>query len=110
MINGHPCSNIHGSYKFKNTIKQRFSAEHGGQISPNESFLRYQSSNGNGEGRNSIPVFVLEPRGTCYLPICLPKAILEPYLKEMIPVDSDGGITQTLQYPVTISVSFRNCR
>ncbi|XP_035742317.1 transcription factor cwo-like isoform X2 [Vespa mandarinia] len=78
------------NYKFKSSIKQRFSAERI-KSSPEK---QANSSHG-------VPIFALHDGGAFYVPLTVEASILSPYFA-FIP---DNG-PDTVLHPVTISVNF----
>ncbi|XP_063988934.1 hairy and enhancer of split-related protein HELT-like isoform X1 [Diachasmimorpha longicaudata] len=77
------------NYKFKSSIKQRFSAE------------RVKSSPPPSEKPHGVPVFALHDGGNFYVPLTVESSLLRPQLT-FIP---DAG-PETVLHPITISVNF----
>lgn len=82
------------NYKFKSSIKQRFSAE---RIKSSPSPVSSEKQNNN----NGIPIFALHDAGSFYVPLTIESSLLRPHLN-FIP---DNG-PDTVLHPVTISVNF----
>lgn len=77
------------NYKFKSSIKQRFSAERI-KLSPTAS-----------EKPHGVPVFALHDGGNFYVPLTVESSVLRPQMT-FIP---DTG-PETVLHPITISVNF----
>ncbi|XP_014210849.1 transcription factor cwo-like isoform X2 [Copidosoma floridanum] len=97
------------TYKFKNSIKQRFSADQRikSSCSPPP---RHDSPTRSGQPHVSqqqqqqgVPVFALHDNGGFYVPLTLEASLLRPHLG----VGSDLG-PETVLHPITISVNFNN--
>ncbi|XP_076662942.1 transcription factor cwo isoform X1 [Andrena cerasifolii] len=85
------------NYKFKSSIKQRFSAERiKSSPPPATSTERPSSSHG-------VPIFALHDGGAFYVPLTVEASVLSPHLS-FIP---DTG-PDTVLHPVTISVNFNH--
>lgn len=85
------------NYKFKSSIKQRFSAERIKSSSPPATSLEKPSS------PHGVPIFALHDGGAFYVPLTVEASILRPHLT-FIP---DTG-PDTVLHPVTISVNFNH--
>lgn len=132
-----PCSSINGSYsqtennsqigslyKFKNNIKQRFSAEHSHNGTPEQSQpislkrrrsedrtlpssppLKYPSSpSPPPQPLPGVPIFALHSKGSFYIPLTIDHHILAPFLSELT---SEMNLASLVLHPVTISVNFQ---
>ncbi|CAK9798487.1 hypothetical protein ANTPLA_LOCUS1604 [Anthophora plagiata] len=85
------------NYKFKSSIKQRFSAERiKSSPSPVNNTEKPSSSHG-------VPIFALHDGGAFYVPLTVEASTLRPHLN-FIP---DTG-PDTVLHPVTISVNFNH--
>ncbi|XP_066597698.1 hairy/enhancer-of-split related with YRPW motif protein 1-like isoform X2 [Prorops nasuta] len=82
------------NYKFKSSIKQRFSAERIKSSPPLMAALDKPSTHG-------VPIFALHDGGAFYIPLTVEASVLRPHLN-FIP---DAG-PDTVLHPVTISVNF----
>ncbi|KAL2726420.1 transcription factor cwo-like isoform X4 [Vespula squamosa] len=84
------------NYKFKSSIKQRFSAERiKSSISPCASPEKQASSS------HGVPIFALHDGGAFYVPLTVEASMLNPYFS----FTPDNGQDIVL-HPVTISVNF----
>nr|XP_031827092.1 transcription factor cwo isoform X1 [Nomia melanderi] len=83
------------NYKFKSSIKQRFSAERIKSSPPPATTAEKPSSS------HGVPIFALHDGGAFYVPLTVEAALLRPHLN-FIP---DTG-PDTVLHPVTISVNF----
>lgn len=83
------------NYKFKSSIKQRFSAERVKSSSPPMPNLEKPS--------HGVPIFALHDAGSFYVPLTVEASLIRPYLS-FIP---DTG-PDTVLHPVTISVNFNH--
>ncbi|XP_052120920.1 uncharacterized protein LOC113209439 isoform X2 [Frankliniella occidentalis] len=120
----YPDSHSQHSYKFKNTIKQRFSEEHGGvgismkrMRSSSPAATTAPSHPSSQQTQASVPIFVLHAKGSFYIPLTVSYETLAPYMD--VDLLSDGGSARdsgstagTVQpgvvlHPVTISVNFQ---
>ncbi|KAG7212134.1 hypothetical protein KM043_012480 [Ampulex compressa] len=84
------------NYKFKSSIKQRFSAERIKSSPPPIASLEKPSTHG-------VPIFALHDGGAFYIPLTVEASLLRPHLT-FIP---DTG-PDTVLHPVTISVNFNH--
>lgn len=82
-------------YKFKSSIKQRFSADQRIKSSPPPSSDCSKTL--------GIPIFALHDGGAFYIPLTVEASLLRPQL----PFVPDAG-PETLLHPVTISVNFNH--
>lgn len=95
------CRDRPTNYKFKSSIKQRFSAERVKSCSP--------VSNGAGldkppsSSAHGVPIFALHDAGSFYVPLTVEASMIRPHLS-FIP---DNG-PDTVLHPVTISVNFNH--
>ncbi|XP_043279326.1 transcription factor cwo-like isoform X2 [Venturia canescens] len=80
------------NYKFKSSIKQRFSAERIKSSPPPCS-----------EKSHGVPIFALHDAGSFYVPLTIESSLLRPHLSFL----PDTGPDQVL-HPVTISVNFNH--
>ncbi|XP_012288275.1 hairy/enhancer-of-split related with YRPW motif protein 1 isoform X2 [Orussus abietinus] len=87
-----PTSSRPPNYKFKSSIKQRFSAERIKSSPPPTS-----------EKPHGVPIFALHDGGAFYVPLTVESSLLRPHLT-FIP---DTG-PDTVLHPVTISVNFNH--
>ncbi|KAK0176669.1 hypothetical protein PV328_000782 [Microctonus aethiopoides] len=78
------------NYKFKSSIKQRFSAE---RIKTNPPPIS--------EKTHGIPIFALHEAGSFYIPLSIDSSILRPHMNYIPDTGPD-----TVLHPVTISVNF----
>ncbi|KAK2585586.1 hypothetical protein KPH14_010217 [Odynerus spinipes] len=86
------------NYKFKSSIKQRFSAERiKSSPSPSASTEKQQNPS------HGVPIFALHDGGAFYVPLTVEASMLRPHLT-FIP---DTG-PDTVLHPVTISVNFNH--
>lgn len=86
------------NYKFKSSIKQRFSAERiKSSPSPTTTAEKQQNSS------HGVPIFALHDGGAFYVPLTVEASMLRPHLT-FIP---DTG-PETVLHPVTISVNFNH--
>ncbi|XP_076289975.1 transcription factor cwo isoform X3 [Lasioglossum baleicum] len=83
------------NYKFKSSIKQRFSAERIKSSPPPTTTAEKPSSS------HGVPIFALHDGGAFYVPLTVEASLLRPHLN-FIP---DTG-PDTVLHPVTISVNF----
>ncbi|XP_071636291.1 uncharacterized protein Cwo isoform X3 [Temnothorax longispinosus] len=96
------CRDRPTNYKFKSSIKQRFSAERVKSCSP-------PVSNGAGldkppsSSSHGVPIFALHDVGSFYVPLTVEASLIRPHLS-FIP---DTG-PDTVLHPVTISVNFNH--
>ncbi|KAG5306435.1 HEY1 protein, partial [Acromyrmex insinuator] len=96
------CRDRPTNYKFKSSIKQRFSAERVKSCSP-------PVSNGAGldkppsSSSHGVPIFALHDAGSFYVPLTVEASLIRPHLS-FIP---DTG-PDTVLHPVTISVNFNH--
>ncbi|KAJ1522193.1 hypothetical protein ONE63_002501 [Megalurothrips usitatus] len=114
----------HNSYKFKNTIQQRFSEEHGNGSSNTAAATPSASASASHPSQPSsqhtvasVPIFVLHARGAFYIPLSVSYEVLAPYLDVDLFSDPGSGrsacatMTQVppgvVLHPVTISVNFQ---
>ncbi|XP_011302210.1 hairy/enhancer-of-split related with YRPW motif protein isoform X2 [Fopius arisanus] len=81
------------NYKFKSSIKQRFSAE------------RVKSSPPPSDKPHGVPVFALHDGGNFYVPLTVESSVLRPQLS-FVP---DTG-PETVLHPITISVNFNQAQ
>uniref|UniRef100_A0A1B6LV34 BHLH domain-containing protein n=1 Tax=Graphocephala atropunctata TaxID=36148 RepID=A0A1B6LV34_9HEMI len=132
-VNGassHTESHMSGSlYKFKNNIKQRFSAEHSGNMEqshplalkrrrsedretlsmPSPPPVKYHqppspSSPSPPSAFSGVPIFALHSKCGFYIPLTVDHHVLAPFLPDLRPLDSD--LSSVVLHPVTISVNF----
>lgn len=115
-------------YKFKNNIKQRFSAEHsesGEQSHPlalkrrrSEDHRRPYETSSNPSPPTlqyqqppspspppGIPIFALHSKGSFYIPLTVDHHILAPFLTDLTSMDTN--MSSIVLHPVTISVNFQ---
>lgn len=85
------------NYKFKSSIKQRFSAERVKSSSPPVSGLSEKPASAS----HGVPIFALHDAGSFYVPLTVEASLIRPHLN-FIP---DTG-PDTVLHPVTISVNF----
>ncbi|XP_044018536.1 transcription factor cwo isoform X2 [Aphidius gifuensis] len=78
------------NYKFKSSIKQRFTAE---RIKSSPSPVS--------EKQHGIPIFALHDAGSFYIPLTIESSLLRPHLDFISDTNND-----TVLHPVTISVNF----
>lgn len=86
------------NYKFKSSIKQRFSAERVKSCSPPAPGMDKSASASHG-----VPIFALHDAGSFYVPLTVEASLIRPHLS-FIP---DTG-PDTVLHPVTISVNFNH--
>lgn len=94
------CRDRPTNYKFKSSIKQRFSAERVKSCSPpvmNGAGLDKAASSAS----HGVPIFALHDAGSFYVPLTVEASVIRPHLS-FIP---DTG-PDTVLHPVTISVNF----
>ncbi|XP_054275981.1 uncharacterized protein LOC128995103 isoform X4 [Macrosteles quadrilineatus] len=121
-------------YKFKNNIKQRFSAEHSGSVEqshpislkrrrsddwrrpsdtssiPSPPPVRYPPTSPASPppARSStpgVPIFALHSKGSFYIPLTIDHHVLAPFLAELGNVETN--LANIVLHPVTISVNFQ---
>lgn len=121
-------------YKFKNNIKQRFSAEHSNTMVPLEplqpiGIKRRRSDDNRRRSETSslsspppnkyqqplspspppslpgIPIFALHSKGSFYIPLTIDHHILAPFFSEINNMDTN--LSSIVLHPVTISVNFQ---
>lgn len=105
------CRDRPTNYKFKSSIKQRFSAErvkscsspvsNGTGSSDKPSSL--SSSSSSSSSSHGVPIFALHDAGSFYVPLTVEASLIRPHLS-FIP---DTG-PDTVLHPVTISVNFNH--
>lgn len=78
------------NYKFKSSIKQRFTAE---RIKSSPSPVS--------EKQHGIPIFALHDAGSFYIPLTIESSLLRPHLNFLSDTNNDAVL-----HPVTISVNF----
>ena len=105
--NSHPLHHQESSrpptnYKFKNSIKQRFSADQ--RIKTSSSPPPSEASPKHGQ-QQGVPIFALHDNGGFYVPLTLEAALLRPHLGYPSPTDLSQD---TVLHPVTISVNFNH--
>ncbi|XP_018351564.1 PREDICTED: hairy/enhancer-of-split related with YRPW motif protein 1 isoform X1 [Trachymyrmex septentrionalis] len=97
-----PCRDRPTNYKFKSSIKQRFSAERvkscSSPVSNGAGLDKPPSSSSHG-----VPIFALHDAGSFYVPLTVEASLIRPHLS-FIP---DTG-PDTVLHPVTISVNFNH--
>lgn len=95
------------NYKFKNSIKQRFSADQRiktstsppPSASSSEASPKYQATMSN----QGVPIFALHDNGGFYIPLTVEASMLRPHMGYTADIGSE-----TLLHPVTISVNFNH--
>lgn len=85
------------NYKFKSSIKQRFSAERIKSSPPPTTSTEKPSSS------HGVPIFALHDAGSYYVPLTVEASLLRPHLNFMWDTGPD-----TVLHPVTISVNFNH--
>lgn len=112
-------------YKFKNNIKQRFSAEHSEQERPlalkrrrsedrqlpcetssipSPPPVKYHPPHSPPSPTPGIPIFALHSKGSYYIPLTIDHNVLSPFLPELMHEASSSSL---VLHPVTISVNFQ---
>lgn len=112
-------------YKFKNNIKQRFSAEHSEQERPlalkrrrsddrrlpsetssipSPPPVKYHSPHSPPSPTPGVPIFALHSKGSYYIPLTVDHNVLTPFLAELT---HEANPSSLVLHPVTISVNFQ---
>ena len=90
-------------YKFKNSIKQRFSADQRVKT-PSSPPPASAEAAGAAASKQGVPIFALHDNGGFYIPLTVEAALLRPHLG-FAPADLGP---ETVLHPVTISVNFNH--
>lgn len=112
-------------YKFKNNIKQRFSAEHSEQERPlalkrrrsddrrlpsetssipSPPPVKYHPPHSPPSPTPGVPIFALHSKGSYYIPLTVDHNVLTPFLAELT---HEANPSSLVLHPVTISVNFQ---
>lgn len=119
-------------YKFKNNIKQRFSAEHSENPEqshplalkrrrsedprpscdipsiPSPPAVKYQQPPSPSPPPTTypgVPIFALHSKGSFYIPLTIDHHVLAPFLADVANIDTN--LSSIVLHPVTISVNFQ---